>query len=58
MGGKAQRLVRAEAKKAADDKEQQFNAEAEKRADALVDQARKQGDGLIQKAEATDTTVK
>jgi len=54
----AAKIAADKAKKAADDKEQQFNAEAEKRADALVDQARKQGDGLIQKAEATDTTVK
>ncbi len=45
-------------KKEADKKEQQAVAEADKRADALVDVARKKGDDLVAKAEATDTTVK
>ena len=35
-----------------------FIAEADKRADGLVDLAGKQGDALIQKAESTNTTVK
>jgi hypothetical protein len=33
-------------------------AEADKRADGIVDLARKKGDDLIAKAEATNTTVK
>ncbi|MBP8823810.1 MAG: AsmA family protein [Flavobacteriales bacterium] len=54
----AAKVAADKAKKAADDKERQFIAEADKRADGLVDLARKQGDALIAKAEATDTTVK
>lgn len=46
------------AKQAADEQERKFIAEADKRADALVDAARKQGDSLIEKAEGTDTRVK
>ncbi|MCC6838790.1 MAG: AsmA family protein [Flavobacteriales bacterium] len=54
----AAKVAADKAKKVADDKEKQFIAEADKRADGLVEQARKQGDALIAKAEATDTTVK
>lgn len=54
----AAKLAADKAKKAADDQEQKFVAEADRRADGLVDAARKQGDALIEKAEATDTTVK
>ncbi|HEY0977314.1 MAG TPA: AsmA-like C-terminal region-containing protein, partial [Flavobacteriales bacterium] len=46
------------AKKLADEKEQKAIAEADKRADGIVDAARKQGDGLIQRAEGTNTTIK
>lgn len=54
----AAKVAADKAKKVADDKERQFIAEADKRADGVVDLARKQGDALIAKAEATDTKVK
>ncbi len=52
------KVVCDEAKKAADKKEQQYLAEADKKADGLVVAARKQGDEIIKKAEETNTTVK
>ena len=52
------KLAADKAKKVADEQEQKFIAEADKRADGLVDLAGKQGDALIQKAESTNTTVK
>ncbi|MGB3526396.1 MAG: AsmA-like C-terminal region-containing protein [Flavobacteriales bacterium] len=52
------KIAADQAKKTADDQERKFIAEADKRADAIVDAARKQGDQLIEKAESTDTTVK
>lgn len=54
----AAKIAADKLKKEADKKEQQAVAEADKRADALVDVARKKGDDLVAKAEATDTTVK
>lgn len=54
----AAKVAADKAKKAADDKEQKFIAEADKRADGLVDAARQRGDAIIDKAKATDTTVK
>jgi hypothetical protein len=54
----AAKLAADKAKKLADQKEQQFVGDADKRADGIVDAARKQGDSLIQKAESTDTKVK
>ena len=52
------KIAADKAKKAADEQERKFIAEADKRADGLVDAASKQGDALIQKAENTNTTVK
>lgn len=54
----AAKVAADKAKKVADDQERKFVAEADKRADALVNAARKRGDEIIQKAEATDATVK
>jgi uncharacterized protein involved in outer membrane biogenesis len=54
----AAKLAADKAKKVADQQEQKFIGEADRRADGLVEAARKQGDALIQKAETTDTTVK
>ena len=52
------KIAADKAKKAADDQERKFIAEADKRADGLVDAAGKQGDALIQKAEGSNTTIK
>lgn len=52
------KIAADKAKKAADEQEQKFIAEADKRANSIVDAAGKQGDALIQKAENTNTTVK
>ncbi|MEO5584320.1 MAG: AsmA-like C-terminal region-containing protein [Flavobacteriales bacterium] len=52
------KIAADKAKKAADEQEQKFIAEADKRAEGLVDAAGKQGDALIQRAESTNTTVK
>ncbi|MBX2973250.1 MAG: AsmA family protein [Flavobacteriales bacterium] len=54
----AAKVVADKAKQEATKKEQQFVAEADKRADGIVDAARKKGDEMIEKAAATDTTVK
>ncbi len=52
------KIAADKAKKAADEQEQKFITEADKRANSIVDAAGKQGDALIQKAENTNTTVK
>ena len=52
------KLAADKAKQEADKKEQQALAESDKRADAIVEAARKQGDELVRKAEESNTTVK
>jgi hypothetical protein len=54
----AAKVAADKAKKAADDQEAKFVAEADKRADGLVSTAQSKGDALVQKAENTNTTVK
>jgi hypothetical protein len=54
----AAKIAADRAKQEADKQEQKAIAEADRKADALVDAARKKGDELIAKAEATETNVK
>jgi len=54
----AAKALADKAKQEADKKEQQFVAEADKRADGIVVMARNKGDDMIKKAEETNTTVK